>query len=176
MKKVMLYIGMSLDGYIANKDMKVDWMIGENSNNQEDSSYNEFITNIDTIIMGYTTYYQIVNELSKNNWPYKDMMTYVITHRLLLNQEEIIFTNEKLFNLIQRLKKTEGKNIWICGGANIVNQLIKLNLIDEYHITIIPTILGGGVKLFNNNNSEIKLKLVAKACYNGIVQICYQKR
>lgn len=65
MKKVILYIGMSLDGYIANKDMKVDWMIGENSNNQEDSSYNEFITNIDTIIMGYTTYYQIVNELSK---------------------------------------------------------------------------------------------------------------
>lgn len=176
MKKVILYIGMSLDGYIADKDMKVDWMNGDDSNNQEEGSYNDFIENIDTVIMGYTTYYQVVNDLAKDSWPYKGIMTYVITHRLLSNQDEVIFTNEQLFDLIQRLKRTEGKNIWICGGASIVNQLIRLDLIDEYRITIIPTILGAGVKLFEENSSEIRLKLVARDCYNGMIEICYQKR
>ncbi len=52
MKKVILYIGMSLDGYIADKDMKVDWMNGDDLNNQE-SSYDKFVKSIDTIIMGY---------------------------------------------------------------------------------------------------------------------------
>lgn len=176
MKKVILYIGMSLDGFIADKDMEVNWMNGDGSDIQEIGSYDQFIKNIDTVIMGYTTYYQIVNQLAKDNWPYKGMITYVLTHKHLLNQDEIIFTDEKIITIIQRLKKRSGKNIWICGGANIVNQLIELNLIDEYHITIIPTILGAGVRLFKDNNSEIKLKLVKKDCYNGMVEICYQKR
>ena len=126
--------------------------------------------------MGYTTYYQVVNELARYSWPYKGMMTYVLSHQHLLNQDEIIFTDEGIINLIQRLKKRSGKNIWICGGANIVNQLIALNLIDEYRIILIPTILGAGIRLFKDNNSEIKLKLVKKDCYNGMVEICYQKR
>ncbi len=74
MKKVILYIGMSLDGYIADKDMKVDWMNGDDLNNQE-SSYDKFVKSIDTIIMGYTTYHQVINVLAKDNWPYKGIMT-----------------------------------------------------------------------------------------------------
>ncbi len=66
MKKVILYIGMSLDGYIADKDMKVDWMNGDDLNNQE-SSYDKFVKSIDTIIMGYTTYHQVINVLAKDN-------------------------------------------------------------------------------------------------------------
>lgn len=64
------------------------------------------------------------------------------------------------------------KNIWICGGAEIINQVLKENLIDSFHIAIIPVILGGGVKLFD----EIKLRLVKTVKYNGIIEAVYERR
>lgn len=70
------------------------------------------------------------------------------------------------------LKKETGKNIWICGGAEIINQVLKENLIDSFHIAIIPVILGGGVKLFD----EIKLRLVKTVKYNGIIEAVYERR
>lgn len=177
MKKVILYIAMSLDGYIADRNKGVSWLCGDGSNDQEEGSYNEFIKTIDTVIMGHTTYQQITDELSSENWPYRGLTTYVIKHHQCTNKDEIVFTNEKLNNLITRLKKTSGKkDIWICGGADIVNQLIEFDLIDKYYITLIPVILGKGTRLFNNEHNEIKLSLIEKHSYNGMVEIRYRKR
>lgn len=177
MKKVILYIAMSLDGYIADKDNSVDWLCGDGSNNQEEGSYDEFIKTIDTVIMGYTTYHQITNELAREKWPYQGLTTYVIKHHQCVSKDGIIFTNEKPNDLIIRLKKSDGKKgIWICGGASIVKQLIEFDLIDEYYVTLIPTILGKGTRLFNDGHKEIKLSLIEKYSYNGMVEIRYRKR
>ena len=70
----------------------------------------------------------------------------------------------------------DGKNIWICGGANIANQLVKANLIDEYHITTIPVILGSGIRLFQKDNVYIRLKLEESKEENGIITNIYSKR
>lgn len=64
---------------------------------------------------------------------------------------KIIFTNKNTFDIVNELKQKQGKNIWICGGANIIQQLIKADLIDEYYISVIPTILGSGIRLFGTN-------------------------
>ena len=84
MRKVILFIAMSLDGYIANQNGGVDWLQGQDSNQETKDIYTEFIQNIDTVIMGWNTYHQIVTELSPDQWIYSSLQSYVITH----NQKE----------------------------------------------------------------------------------------
>lgn len=71
---------MSLDGYIADSKGNVDWLNGQ-SNDDNVDSYSEFAKDIDTVVMGFNTYHQIVTELSPNEWVYSDFKTYVITHK-----------------------------------------------------------------------------------------------
>ena len=78
--------------------------------------------------------------------------------------------------LVERLKQEKGKNIWICGGANLVQQLINRDLIDYYYITLIPTLLGNGIRLFDNGENEIKLRLIGTQNYNGMVDLIYDRR
>ncbi|WP_312941730.1 dihydrofolate reductase family protein [Oscillibacter sp.] len=176
MKKVVLYIAMSLDGYIADKAGGVEWLSGDGSDPENTGSYDEFIKTIDTVILGYNSYHQIVTELSPNQWVYSGLKSYVITHKTKRATDEIIYTDRGISELINNLKIENGKDIWICGGASIVNQCISLDLIDKYHIAIIPTILGGGIKLFEDQDVERKLQLIFTHSYNGINELVYERR
>ena len=176
MRKVILFIAMSLDGYIADNNGNVDWLLGHGNDSENIDIYSEFIQGVDTILMGWNTYHQITTDLSPTEWIYADLTTYVITHHKMNNSEHICFTDEAPAALLDRLKSTDGKNIWICSGANLVQQLMCDDLIDQYHISVIPTILGSGVQLFNNSAKEIKLKLLKTATYNGITDLIYTCR
>lgn len=176
MRKVVLYIAKSLDGYIADSNGGVDWLTGQDEENTDPGSYPEFIKTVDTVILGYKTYHQVTTELSPDSWVYSGMKSYVVTSKKIESTDEIIFTNENLVDLIYSLKSQEGKDIWICGGASIANQLLELNLIDEFYISIIPTILGNGIRLFEEHNKEIKLELINTRNYNGIVDLQYKCR
>ena len=189
MRKVVLYIATSLDGYIADKTGGIKWLEEQNT---EQTSYIDFVKDIDTVILGFNTFNQIVTELSPKVWPYFNMNSYVLTNKEEATKEmieknigniqeykdKIVFTNESIEKLINELKNENNnkKDVWICGGANIINQLVKLNLIDKYRISIIPTILGSGIKLFNDDNIKINLKLNETRTYNGIVEVEYVKR
>lgn len=72
---------------------------------------------------------------------------------------------------MEKLKQQDGKDIWICGGANLVQQIMRADLIDRYYISIIPTLLGEGIKLFGELPKEQKLSLVRTRNYNGIVEL-----
>lgn len=74
------------------------------------------------------------------------------------------------------MKNEAGKDIWICGGADIVKQLLQADLIEQYYINVIPTILGNGIRLFDNLDKEIKLKLIKTRSYNGITDLVYERR
>ncbi len=176
MRKVVAYIGVSLDGYIADKDGGVDWLLGDGSDSENFGSYPEFIETVDTVILGHTTYHHIATELSPDVWPYDGKMSYVLTHKKLSDLAEIKFTDIEISKLISNLKSENGKNIWICGGANIIRQLHEKSLIDEYVLSVIPTILGSGTKLFDVSTKEVKLKLKSTRAYNGIVDLVYEKR
>ena len=176
MRKVSLFIAISLDGYIADREGGVNWIIGQGDENYNIDSYSEFVKDIDTVIMGWNTYHQIVNELSPNNWIYKDFTTYVVTHKSEISSDKIHFTNENPVELVKKLGEENGKDIWICGGANIIHQLIEEDIIDCYYITIIPTILGIGIRLFKESENEIKLKLIKTQSHNGMVDLVYLKR
>lgn len=176
MKKISLFIAMSLDGYIADGKGGVDWLKGQGSDNENIDTYSEFVKNIDTILMGWNTYHQIVTELSPNEWVYNDFTTYVITHNEHISTDKIRFVNINPVSLVKTLKEENGKNIWICGGANLVQQLVNEDLIDCYHITVVPTLLGSGIRLFGNTRNEIKLRLLHTQSYNGMTDLIYTRR
>ncbi len=80
MRKIVLYIAMSLDGYIADANGGVSWLRGQDPDSESEGSYPEFVRDIDTVVMGWETYHQVITELSPDEWVYEDLMTYVITH------------------------------------------------------------------------------------------------
>lgn len=173
MRKVILYIAMSVDGYIADNNGNVSWL---NQNEEYIDTYYSFINHIDTVIMGWNTYHQIVTELSPTTWIYSNLISYIITHKNITSTKQIIFYNENPCNLVKHLLTQNGKNIWICGGANIVQQIMKQNLIDIYYISIIPTILGNGIRLFESINHCINLHLLKTQNNNGVIELIYEKK
>ena len=81
MRDVVLFIAMSLDGYIADKNGGVGWLSGQGDADEPMDSYGTFIKDVDTVVMGWNTYHQVVTELSPGQWVYEGLKTYVITHR-----------------------------------------------------------------------------------------------
>ena len=162
---------MSVDGYIAkpNDDLSFLSIVEKEG---EDYGYNDFIKEIDTVIMGRKTYDWVMNQVSE--FPHADKETYIITRTLKPSVNKINFYTDNIKELILKLKNTEGKNIFIDGGAEIVNLLLKDNLIDEYIISIIPVMLGDGKRLFNKGFEEKNLKLISSKQYEkGLLQLHY---
>ena len=172
-RKIILYIATSLDGFIADTKGQIDWL-GENSIAKEaDTSYEDFYQSVDTVIMGRTTYDQVTQILSPDDYPYKDSQSYVITSREGDNKKDVTFTDESVVTLVKKLKETDGGDVFIIGGASIINPLIQENLIDEYQLAIIPTILGEGIPLFSSSNNQVKLTAINANVVNNIVYHTY---
>lgn len=176
MRKVSLFIAMSLDGYIADAQGGVDWLKGQGDDHENVEAYSEFVKDIDTILMGWNTYHQIATELSPEAWVYEDFTTYVLTHNEHPSSEKIRFVNTDPAGLVKSLKGESGKDIWICGGASLVQQLVNENLIDCYYITVVPTLLGSGIRLFGETKQEIPLRLLRTRSYNGMTDLVYVRR
>lgn len=178
MSKVILYIAVSIDGYIADDRGAVDWISEQDENAKMEDTFTPFFSGVDTVIMGRKTYNQIVTELSPGQWPYEGATTYVLTrHGETGNAENIRFKNMDVCRLIEALKQeSEGKDIWICGGAKVARQLISSNMIDTYHLAVIPVLLGNGIRLFGTTDQKIKLEMVGTKEYNGIIEMVYSRR
>lgn len=175
MRKTVLFIAMSVDGRIADQKGSVDWLYGHGDESDAVDSYAEFIKGIDTVLMGWNTYHQVVTELVPEAWPYAGLKTYVFTHRACESSNEVVFTDEDPTKVIERLRAEPGKDIWVCGGANVVNQLMKDDMIDRFHLSIIPALLGEGPRLFNERFKQSRLRLIDVKAYDGITDLVYEK-
>lgn len=177
MRDVILYIAMSLDGYLAAPDGSVDWLAGQDPDRpEEDDGYSRFVAGVDTVVMGYKTYEQIVTSLSPDRWVYEGLTSYVITHRSLPASPNIRFTSEDPCTLVDRLRRQPGKSVWICGGASIIQPLIARNFIDVFRISVIPTLLGDGIRLFEAGFPALPLRLLGIREENGIAELTYVRR
>lgn len=176
MRNVILFIAMSLDGYLADSEGKVGWLGGQGNEGEMIDTYSEFSSSVDTVVMGWNTYHQIVTELSPEEWVYSGMTSYVVTHRDRPSTELIRFTDENPCSLIKALREEDGKDIWICGGADLVRQLMAEDLIDVYYISVIPMLLGEGIRLFGGSGKAIPLQMVKTQSYDGITDLVYERR
>ena len=167
MKRIILYIATSLDGFISRLDGSVDWL-DKYSNTGEDYGYHEFYNSIGVVIMGNTTYKQI---LGFGEFPYKGKENYVFSRNKKGKDENVEFVSVNPKEFIESLGTK--KDIWLVGGANLADEFLKYDLIDEMIITMMPDKLGDGIKLFDVPE---KFKLIdEKSFENGVVQKIYER-
>lgn len=176
MRKISLFIAMSLDGYIAkpNDDLSFLKLVEKEG---EDYGYAEFTSKIDTIIIGRRTYDYVVNEIGASHYDNGKRDVYVITRTERPKLGRTTFYNGNLSELIERLKSESGKNIYCDGGAEVINELLKYELIDEFIISVIPILLGKGTRLFIDGRPEQILEFIeAKTFETGLAQLYYKRK
>ena len=176
MRKLSLFIATSLDGYIAkpNDDLSFLKLVEKEG---EDYGYAEFIANIDTIILGRRTYDWVLREIGTSHYDNGERNVYVITRTERQSVGNTKFYTGNLTELVQQLKSENGKNIYCDGGAEIVNELLISDLIDEFIVSIVPVLVGNGIRLFKDGRPEQQLELVnTKAFDTGLIQLHYKRK
>mgnify|MGYP002869751874 CR=1 FL=1 len=174
LRKLKLYIAVSFDHYIARANGDVSWLeLPEYTIPGEDYGYQEFYDSIDSCIMGHTTY-KIIQGFDIP-FPYTGKKNYVFSHQKdLQNNEDVVFVKEDMASFVRQLKREPGRDIWLIGWGQINQILLNYNLIDEIILTVMPIMLGHGVKLFHGVVKEKKLNLVQSKQYsNGVLQLKY---
>lgn len=176
MSKIKLYIAATLDGYIADSSGSVDWLMNYPNPDKNDFGYQEFYNSIDKVLIGRTTYEQVLR--FADEYVYKDKSTVVFSR----NKEFKIKTeNSTLYDdvntqVINKIKEEAEKDIWLVGGGKLVADMLDLKAIDEMILFIFPVILGKGIRLFPESNIEQSFELkLNKSHSNGVVELHYSK-
>jgi dihydrofolate reductase len=170
-RKVILYIATTLDGYIAqpNDDLSFLDIVAQEG---EDYGYFGFVDTVDTMIMGRRTYEWVLQQVPE--MPHPEMQHLIITRTARPSVGNLTFYTGSLPELIANLKKETGKHIFCNGGAEIVNELLRHQLIDELIISVIPILVGNGIKLFQDGRPVQRLHcLGAHTFASGLVQLHY---
>jgi dihydrofolate reductase len=176
MRTLSLFIATSLDGYIAKPNDDLSFLKSVEKEG-EDYGYAEFIATIDTIILGRKTYDWVLREIGAGHYDNGQRKVYVITRTERPASGNTTFYTGNLAELVRQLKSEEGKNIYCDGGAEIIHELLKNELVDEFIISIIPVLVGDGTRLFKDGRPEQELELVnTKTFDTGLTQLHYRRK
>lgn len=179
MKKVILDLATSLDGFIEGPNGEIDWCIMD-----DDMGFDDFLSGVDTIFYGRVSYDAWGNfqpdaqaapaELALWKAVHsKKKFVFSSQHR---EDDRATFVHEDIEKTVHALKQEGGGDIWLYGGASLIKTFIRLNLIDVYRISVHPIALGNGKPLFEDLNDRLQLKLVtSKAFRSGVVQLVYER-
>jgi len=173
MRKIILNMAMSLDGYISDIEGGYDWIKGDGDsgcNTNKMFDFKAFMDSIDIIVMGRKSYEDIGVD------QYSSKKVVVATSRKMENHDNIEFVNEDIVGYIQKLQKEEGKNIWLFGGSGLTDHFMKADVVDEFIIGIIPIILGEGRPMFFNDNPRVKLHLDSYTVQEGLPVLVYSRK
>jgi len=169
----IVYIATSLDGFIARRDGRIDWLMNYPNPENSDFGFSMFLESIDAIIMGRKTF-EVV--LGFGEWPYTKPV-FVLTKSLkeipAHLQTKASLCQGDLKTILAQLAAKDISNIYV-DGAKTIQSFINLDLIDELIISRIPIILGSGIALFNNLKTEYKFKHISTDVFsNGITKSRY---
>lgn len=169
-KRIKAFIATSLDGYIATRDDNLNWLF--QTEGDGDNGYQEFLSTVDTVVMGRRTYDWIRQETGEN-FPYPEHQCYVFSHHPHQPDPWVTFIQEPVLEFAQRLKQQSGKDIWLVGGGHLLHAFAALRLVDEWFITVAPTLLGDGIPLFHPVPFETRLQLLGMRQFNQFVELQY---
>lgn len=176
MRKLSLFIATSLDGYIAKPNDDLGFLKAVEKEG-EDYGYAAFTGTIDTLIIGRKTYDYVLKEIGLSHYDNGQRDVYVITRTGRPKAGRITFYTGNIAELVERLKAEKGKNIYCDGGAEVINELLKHDLIDEFIISVIPVLLGNGTRLFKDGRPEQTLEFItAKTFDTGLTQLHYKRK
>lgn len=170
--RVHLYVGISLDGYIAAPDGGVDWL---NPYADARSGFAPFIKTIGSVVMGRTTYDHAV---ARGYSGFGKMPSYVVTHRLFTapSRSVIPFSGD-LRDLVAQIRERHPGDIWLMGGGDVTKSFHQADLIDIWSVAFVPTLLGAGIPMFPPDDlHERRLKLVRTHTHSsGVIELRYER-
>ena len=168
MRKVILGVAVSLDGFIEGPNGEYDWCFTD-----QDYGLSDFFKRIDTIFVGRKTYEMSLG-MEGGNAGFPKFKEYIFSTTLGKVKEGAILIKGNIKNEVEKIKKKKGKDIWLFGGAGLTTLFINLGLVNELTLAVHPILLGHGKPLFNNIKDRIKLTLVDTKTYStGLVSLTY---
>ncbi len=169
MRKVILGLGISLDGYIARPDGAVDFLFMP-----KDYSMGPFFKTIDTALMGRKTYDVAMKMGGGFGGP---MASYVFSRTLPPGERDgLIFTSESPAAVVGQLRQRGGKHIWLMGGGELVRDLLRADLVDELYIGVVPVLIGEGIPLFPSGFPQRNFALVKNQTFSkGLIALTYKR-
>lgn len=167
MRKIILNLAVSLDGYIEGPNGETDWCLTD-----QDYGMNAFFDSTDAIFMGRKSY-DMIDGLPS---PFENKQIYVFTDSpfIIPNDEIIVVSSIDFLKQIDAIREMPGQNIWLFGGATLLSSFIKHKLISEFIISVHPVVLGGGKPLFHDIREKMDLLLLGTETFSsGLVQLKY---
>jgi dihydrofolate reductase len=171
MRKIVLSLGISLDGYIARQNGAVDFLFMPKGYSQA-----AFFATIDTAILGRKTL-DAAFKMGGSVSSFGGMAPYVFSRSKPPGERDgLTFVNESPAAFIRRLRKRKGKDIWLMGGGELARDFLKADLVDEIHIGVVPVLLGEGIPLFPSGFPQRNFALVENKTYSkGMIAPKYRR-
>lgn len=168
MRKVILGVAVSLDGYIEGPKGEFDWCFTD-----QDYGMTEFLGRIDTILMGRKSY-ALVQSMGGES-PWKGKTTYVFSNTIkTVDAADTRLVSGDALDAVKKIRESRGKDIWLFGGAELTSSLMNANLVDECWLSVHPVLLGGGKPIIQSLKKRKTLKLLNVTQYEtGLVSLCY---
>jgi dihydrofolate reductase len=174
-RKIIVSIATSVDGFIARPDDSVDWLDGAKG----DYGMGDFYRSIDTILWGRKTY-DVAIGFQKKGIPGSsfdpNLKNYLFTRTLLPSAASagVAVVSEPVKAFASRLRTTEGKDIWMMGGAGLIASFLDEGEIDEFSITVVPIMIGEGIPLMAPRHRTVPLELIeCNGFPDGVVKLRY---
>lgn len=181
--RVTIHMVASLDGFIARRDGRVDWLEISDKFEGGDTMTPEFVAKflktIDCYVMGSRTYETALDFEAKGlGWSYGDKPTFVLTSReLRKTRDSVQFYSGELAPLVNERLKPHFRSIWFVGGGEVSGECLRLGLADEVRYSIMPILIGDGIAFFDGLDKDVALHLAeVKAYESGMVALRYEVR
>lgn len=181
--RVTIHMAASLDGFIARRDGRVDWLETSDTFEHGDTMPPEFVAaflkTIDCYVMGSRTYETALDFEAKGlGWSYGDKPTFVLTHRTLgKTRSTVEFYSGDLGRLVDERLKPQFRSIWFVGGGDVSASCLRLGLADEVRYSILPIVIGDGLSFFQGLDRDVALHLLEATAYkSGMVALRYEVR
>ena len=184
MRKIILNLAVTLDGFIEGPNGEVDWCSHDDSDLGEGSDFDKFLTSVDAIFYGrisYDLWGQFQPDASappsvKKFWEKIHAKKKYVFSRTLQNDGKAEFIRSDIAAKVSEIKNQTGKNIWLYGGGSLIASFIDSGLVDSYLLAVHPVILGAGKPLFSAIKNSIDLKLnEVVGSKSGVVLLSYDR-
>jgi len=168
MRKIIVYVATSTDGYIARPDGDVGWL--DRPRTAGDYGMGAFYKTVDTVIMGRKTW-TVGGKLGQAFYPGKKNYVFSRTRR---TASKVELVSGRVGAFARRLRATKGKDIWLVGGASIIAAFLDAGAVDELIIHVVPILIGAGIPLVAPRHRSVELKLLSSRTYrDGVVRLRY---
>lgn len=167
MRKIILGLAVSLDGFIEGPNGEYDWCFTD-----QDYGLSDFFKRVDAVFMGRKSYELTMTMEAPPGMP--RMQEYIFSNTMKEVKKDAVLISGDIQKQVEAIKNSEGKDIWLFGGASLTSSLMNLGLVDEIWLSVHPILLGAGKPLFTNIEKRIVLKLINSKTYStGLVSLVY---